>query len=134
MREGPKATSISNYIAKFPPPTRRVLTRVRTVIRKALPGAEEAISYGIPAFKIRGRIVVYFAGWKEHYSIYPFNKRLEAALKDEVAAYEKSGRGTIRFPLDAPVPVKLLTAIARFRAREVVEAQAARKKAAVKKA
>jgi uncharacterized protein YdhG (YjbR/CyaY superfamily) len=134
MREGPKATSISNYIAKFPPPTRRVLTRVRTVIRKALPGAEEAISYGIPAFKIRGRIVVYFAGWKEHYSIYPFNKRLEAALKDEVAAYEKSGRGTIRFPLDAPVPVKLLTAIARFRAREVVEAQAARKQGAVKKA
>ncbi len=134
MREGPKATSISNYIAKFPRPAQRVLTRVRTVIHKALPGAEEAISYGIPAFKLRGRIVIYFAGWREHYSIYPFNKRLEAALKDQVAAYELSGRGTIRFPLDEPVPVKLLTAIAKLRAREVVEAQGARKVTAKKKA
>jgi uncharacterized protein YdhG (YjbR/CyaY superfamily) len=124
MREGPRATTIGEYIAKFPRPAQRVLSRVRGVMRKALPGAEEVISYGIPAFKLHGRIVVYFAGWKDHYSIYPFNKRLEAAFADELDRYEISGRGTIRFPIDKPVPVRLVTGIAKFRAREVAEARA----------
>jgi uncharacterized protein YdhG (YjbR/CyaY superfamily) len=124
MREGPRATTIGEYIAKFPRPAQRVLSRVRSVMRKALPGAEEVISYGIPAFKLHGRIVVYFAGWQDHYSIYPFNKRLEAAFADELDRYEISGRGTIRFPIDKPVPVRLVTGIAKFRAREVVEARA----------
>jgi uncharacterized protein YdhG (YjbR/CyaY superfamily) len=113
-----KPKDVDDYIAGFPPPTQRALQRVRSVIRKALPGSEEAVSYGIGAFRLRGRIVIYFAGFKEHYSIYPSTKRLEAAFKTELAPYETSGRGTIRFPLSEPVPAKLIASIAKFKAQE----------------
>jgi uncharacterized protein YdhG (YjbR/CyaY superfamily) len=112
---------MNDYIAGFPRPVQGVLKRVRSTIRKALPGAEEAISYQIPAFKMHGRYVLYFAGWKQHYSLYPANDRLFSAFKEDLAPYEVSGKGTIRFPLSEPVPVKLIESIARFRAKEVVE-------------
>ena len=118
----PGPTSISEYIAGFPPAVRRVLERVRTVIRKAVPKAEEAISYKIPTFKVDGQYVIYFAGWKEHYSIYPANRRLVAAFKKELEPYEVNNKGTIRFPLDKPVPVHLISAIAKFRAKEAAGA------------
>ena len=121
-----KPKDVDDYIAGFPPPTQRALERVRSVIRKALPGSEEAVSYGIGAFRLRGRIVIYFAGFKEHYSIYPSTKRLEAALKNELAPYETSGKGTIRFPLSGPVPAKLIASIAKFRAKESAELQKAK--------
>jgi uncharacterized protein YdhG (YjbR/CyaY superfamily) len=113
-----KPTNIDDYIAGFPRATRVALSRVRSTIRRAMPGAEEAISYGIPAFKLRGRCVLYFAGWKQHYSLYPSTDRLVAAFKDELAPYEVSGKGTIRFPLSEPVPVDLIAGIAKFRAKE----------------
>jgi uncharacterized protein YdhG (YjbR/CyaY superfamily) len=113
-----RPATIDQYIAGFPPPVRAVLKRVRSTIRKALPGAQEAISYNIPAFRLGGRTIVYFAGWKEHYSIYPANARLAAAFKDELARYDMSGKGTIRFPLSEPVPVKLIGDIAKFRAKD----------------
>ena len=69
--------------------------------------------------------MIYFAGWKEHYSIYPANVRLVAAFKKQLAPYQVNDKGTIRFPLSEPVPVKLIGALARFRAKEVA---AARKK------
>jgi uncharacterized protein YdhG (YjbR/CyaY superfamily) len=92
---------------------------VRSTIRKALPRAEEVISYQIPAYKLGG-VVLYFAGWKQHYSLYPATERLVAAFKDELAPYELS-KGTIRFPLSRPVPVGLIGRIAKFRAKEVAE-------------
>jgi uncharacterized protein YdhG (YjbR/CyaY superfamily) len=113
--------SIDQYIASQPKAVQSVLKRVRSTIRKAVPGAEEAISYQIPAFKLHGGAVLYFAGWKEHYSLYPANDRLVAAFKDELAPYEVNNKGTIRFPLSEPVPVKLIAGLARFRAREVTE-------------
>ena len=67
------------------------------------------------------RVVIYFAGWKHHYSIYPATKRLVAAFKDELTPYEVNNKGTIRFPLTASVPIRLLGAIARFRAKEVAQ-------------
>lgn len=112
-------TSVAEYIASQPTEVRRVLRRVRSAIRKAVPKAEETISYRIPAYKLDGRTVIYFAGWKRHYSVYPATKRLVAAFKDELAPYEVNDKGTIRFPLTGPVPVTLIEAIARFRAREV---------------
>ena len=115
-------TNIDDYISSFPRPTRVVLERVRSTIRQAMPGAEEAISYRIPAFKLRGRCVLYFAGWKQHYSLYPSNDRLVAAFKDDLAPYEVNGKGTIRFPLSEPVPVRLIAGIAKFRAKEVTGA------------
>ena len=109
--------SVDDYIASKPDATQRVLQRVRGVIRKAMPGAEEAISYQIPAYKVNGRAAIYFAGWQEHYSLYPTTAPLVAAFKEDLAGYEIS-KGTIRFPLSEPVPVKLITAIAKFRAKE----------------
>ncbi len=118
--------NIDEYIAGFPRDVQQVLKRVRGTIRKAVPEAEEAISYKIPTFKLHGRHVLYFAGWKQHYSLYPSNARLVANFKDELAPYEVNSKGTIRFPLSEPVPVKLIEGIAKFRAKEVAEREKAR--------
>ena len=112
--------SVDEYIATHPEGVQAILQRVRSTIRKAVPGAEEVISYQIPAFKLNGRAVLYFAGWTQHYSLYPSTDRLVAAFKDELRPYEVE-KGTIRFPLSDPVPVKLIQQIAKFRAQEVVE-------------
>ena len=110
--------SIDDYIRVQPIAAQRALERVRRIVRKALPGAQEVISYQIPAFRLNGRIVLYFAGWKEHYSLYPASKALEARFQNELAPYETSGRGTVRFPLDEPIPAALIAAIAEFRVAE----------------
>ena len=114
-------TSVTEYIATQPPKTRAALRKVRAAMRKALPKSEEVISYQIPAYRLNGRIVIFFAGWKEHYSIYPAQRRLVAAFKEELDPYEVNNKGTIRFPLSEPVPVALIEAIAKFRAKEVSE-------------
>jgi uncharacterized protein YdhG (YjbR/CyaY superfamily) len=118
--------SVDEYIATRPEGVQAILRRVRGVIRKVLPGAQETISYQIPTYKMDGEYVVYFAGWKQHYSLYPANARLVAALKDELAPYEVS-KGTIRFPLAQPIPVKLIERVAKFLAKEAAaRAQAKR--------
>ena len=109
--------SVDEYIATHPEDVRATLQRVRSTIRKAVPGAEEVISYQIPAYKLHGRCVIYFAGWKEHYSLYPASDRLVAAFKDGLAPYRVS-KGTIRFPLTRPVPVTLIEGVAKFLAAE----------------
>ena len=128
-----RIASVDEYIASQPETAQRVLKRVRSIIRKAVPDAQETISYGIPTYKLDGRYVLYFAGWKQHYSVYPSTDRLVAAFKNDLAPYEVSGKGTIRFPLSEPIPVKLIEGIAKFRAREVVEHQKAARAAAKKR-
>ena len=113
-----RAASVDEYIASQPEPSHLPLRRVRAAIRKALPDADEVISYGIPAYRQGGRIVVYFAGWKTHYAIYPLTARVTAALGAALDPYDQSGKGTIRFPLDAPVPGPLIGRIAKLRAAE----------------
>ena len=110
--------SVDDYMASQPEPAREILTRVRTAIRKAVPRAEEMISYKIPAYKLHNLPVLYFAGWKKHFSLYPATARVLAEFQDELAPYQIS-KGTIRFPLSQAVPVKLIERIARFRAKEV---------------
>jgi uncharacterized protein YdhG (YjbR/CyaY superfamily) len=112
--------SVDEYIATFPEDAQAVLQRVRRTIRKAVPSADEVISYQIPAYKLRGARVIYFAGWKEHFSVYPATDLLVKAFKEEIAPYKVS-KGTIRFPLSKPVPVKLIERIAKFRAKEAGE-------------
>jgi uncharacterized protein YdhG (YjbR/CyaY superfamily) len=112
--------SVDQYIATHPENVQTILRRVRNTIRKAVPGAEETISYQIPAYKLQGRPMIYFAGWKQHYSIYPATDRVVATFGEDLAFYKVS-RGTIRFPLSEPVPVKLIAGIARLRAKEAVE-------------
>ena len=112
--------SVDEYIALQPETVKGVLQRVRSSIRKALPGAEEVIAYQIPAYKLHGTSVIYFAGWKQHYSLYPATADVVSAFKDELAPYEIS-KGTIRFPLSEAVPMKLIQRIAKLRAKEVAE-------------
>ena len=116
----PNFPTVDDYIDAPPWASREVLERVRGVIRKALPDADETISYQIPAYKLNGNVALYFAGWKEHYSLYPATGRLIAAFKGTL----KSGeivKSTIRFPLTSRVPTALITRIARFRAMEAAE-------------
>ncbi len=120
--------SVDDYIASKPEAIRPTLERVRAAIRKALPRAAEVISYQIPAYKLPGGTAIFFAGWKEHFSLYPASAPLVAALKTELAGY-KISKGTIRFPLTEKVPVGLIGRIAKFRAGEIAslaKAKAAR--------
>jgi uncharacterized protein YdhG (YjbR/CyaY superfamily) len=126
--------SVDDYIAAQPAPARSVLERVRATIRKALPAATEGISYQIPVYKLDGRMVLYFAGFQHHYSIYPATARVVGALENELAGRLHS-KATIRFPLADVVPTRLVTRIARLRASEVTEltvARAARRSASQK--
>jgi uncharacterized protein YdhG (YjbR/CyaY superfamily) len=120
--------SVDEYLAAQPEGMQAILQRVRNTIRKAMPGAEEVISYQIPAYKLDGRPVLYFAGWKQHYSLYPASDHLVEALKDGLAPY-KVKKGTIRFPLAQPVPVNLIERIAKFRAKEAAERRKANRAA-----
>jgi uncharacterized protein YdhG (YjbR/CyaY superfamily) len=112
--------SVDEYLATQSETVQVILAKVRSTIRKALPGAEEVISYQIPTYKLSKRAVIYFAAWKHHYSLYPATARVITALKDELAPYEVE-KGTIRFPLSGRVPVKLIGRIAKLRAQEVEE-------------
>jgi uncharacterized protein YdhG (YjbR/CyaY superfamily) len=112
--------SVNEYIASKPSDVRPVLKRLRSIIRKAVPAAEEGISYQIPAYKLDGVPVLYFAGWKQHYSLYPASDALAAAFKDELSRYELS-KGTIRFPLSEPIPVDLIERIAKFRVEQLTQ-------------
>ena len=121
-----KAISVDDYIDSQPDEARPVLERVRRAIRTAVPEAEESISYGMPAYKLQGRAVLYFAGWKRHYSLYPAGERLVEAFREELAPYEVH-KGTIRFPLFEPIPVKLIGRLAKFRAKETAAKPGARR-------
>jgi uncharacterized protein YdhG (YjbR/CyaY superfamily) len=114
----PTAESVPAYIARHPAAAAATLRLVRRTVRKALPDADEVISYGIPAYRLHGTTAIYFAGWTHHYSLYPASAALVAALKHALAQYEVS-KSTIRFPLAEPVPVKLIARIAKLRAKEV---------------
>lgn len=108
--------TIDDYIAGFPPGTRDVLEKIRATIREAAPDAEEAISYRIPTFRLNGRYMIYFAGFKEHVSVYPAPMGA-AEFADDMAVYG-SGKGTVKFPLDKPIPLDLIRRIVEFRIEE----------------
>jgi uncharacterized protein YdhG (YjbR/CyaY superfamily) len=124
--------TVDDYIASQPEAAQPALTQVRNAIRKALPAAEEVISYNIPTYKLDGAMVIYFAGWKQHYSLYPAGARLLAAFKDDLAAYEIN-KSTIRFALSAPVPVQLIQRIVKFRVTETADREKARAKRQTKR-
>lgn len=108
-----KPKTIDAYIADVPKETRAVLETMRKTIREEIPDAEEVISYAIPAFRMNGRLLVYFAAWKKHVSMYPFTPDVEQAIP-EASAYKTSGKGTIQFPLDKPLPVPLIRKIVKY--------------------
>jgi uncharacterized protein YdhG (YjbR/CyaY superfamily) len=121
-----KSRTVDEYIARFPPDVQVILQRLRRTIRRAVPRAQETISYQIPAFKLRG-IVVYFAAFQHHIGLYP-PIRGDTALVRAAAPYANE-KGNLRFPLDRPIPYPLIAKIARFRARQnLAKSSAARKK------
>ena len=106
-------------MALQPEPVREKLEQVRAAIRKAVPEAVEVIGYGMPGFKLHGKPMLYFAGFKEHYSVFAASGSFFATLADELQGYE-TRKGTVRFPRDKPVPVKLIGRMARLRAEGIV--------------
>ena len=109
-------TTTDDYIATFPDEVRPILTEVAEALRRALPGAEERIRYGMPAFLLGDRYALHFAGWKHHVSVYPIPDG-DAALDSELAPY-KAARGTLQFPLDKPMPLELIGRVATRRLQQ----------------
>ncbi|MEP7323864.1 MAG: DUF1801 domain-containing protein, partial [Saprospiraceae bacterium] len=108
-----KPTTIDEYIAAFPVETQFVLEQIRKTIKKAAPLAEEKISYGIAAFNFQNSNFIYFAGYKNHIGLYPAPLGIES-FKKEIANYLHS-KSTLQFPLDKPMPLRLITKIVKFR-------------------
>ena len=108
--------SINEYIASFPENVQKILEEIRETIKTAAPDTEEKISYGIPTFTLNGKYLIYFAGWKNHISIYPIPTGSEAFNK-QVSKYVE-GKGTLKFPIDKPLPLKLITKIVKLNVAE----------------
>jgi uncharacterized protein YdhG (YjbR/CyaY superfamily) len=105
-------TSIDEYIASFPAETQKILEEIRATIKATAPDAKEKISYQIPTFELNGRNLVHFAGWKKHVSLYPIPAGDEAFEK-KISQYV-AGKGTLKFPLDEPVPLELIGEVVKF--------------------
>ncbi|HMU91491.1 MAG TPA: DUF1801 domain-containing protein [Anaerolineales bacterium] len=110
-----KFASIDEYIATFPKETQKLLNDLRTAIKTSAPNAEEKFSYGIPTFFLNGNLV-HFAAFKTHIGFYPAPSGIEA-FKKELSMY-KQAKGSVQFPLDAPLPLKLVGKIVKFRVAE----------------
>jgi uncharacterized protein YdhG (YjbR/CyaY superfamily) len=104
-----KFDTVDGYIESFPPEVQVILEEIRRRIHVAAPGTEEKISYQIPTVTLDDKYLVYFAGWKRHVSLYPIST-LDEPLEDEVAVY-RSGKDTLQFPLNEPVPYDLIERI-----------------------
>jgi uncharacterized protein YdhG (YjbR/CyaY superfamily) len=127
--ENTKPQTIDAYIANFPPDIQALLQKIRTTIRKAAPGAQEKIGYGIASFDFHGPLV-YFAAFKKHIGFYPPVQ--DAKLRKEVARYAGE-KGNLQFPLDEPMPYALIARLVKARIKENL-AKAAAKKTTKKKA
>ena len=110
--------NIDDYIATFPKDTQTVLKKLRATIRKAAPKAEETINYQIPTFTLHGNLV-HFAAFKNHIGFYPTPSGIEK-FKEELSVYE-GAKGSVKFPLDKPMPYALVTKIVKFRVKENLE-------------
>jgi uncharacterized protein YdhG (YjbR/CyaY superfamily) len=112
--------TVDEYIAEFPKEeVQNVLEKIRSTIRESAPKAKEAISYGIPAFSLNSKGLVYFGAWKNHIGFYPTPSGIEA-FKKELAPF-KQQKGSVQFPLNKPIPYDLVKKIVRYRVTEISE-------------
>lgn len=111
-----KAKDVDEYIASFPAASQRLLKQVRKAIKAAAPKSEELIAYGMPGYKLHGKPLVYFGGYEHHIGFYATptgHKKFEKQL-----SIYKQGKGSVQFPIDEPMPLKLITDITKFRVAE----------------
>ena len=127
---GKAPATIEEYIAGFPADIQKILQDVRTTIGRAAPDAHEAMKYGIPTFVLGGNLV-HFGGFKTHVGFYPTPSGIEA-FKKQLAVYE-GAKGSVQFPVDRPMPLRLISRIVKFRVQETQQ-KATKKNAAKKKA
>lgn len=114
-----KPKSTDEYISSFPKATQILLQEVRETIKNAAPNANESISYGMPAYKLNGKALVYFAGYKNHIGFYA-TPTGHAEFTEELAKY-KQGKGSVQFSINEPMPLDLITKIVKFRVSEVLK-------------
>ena len=114
-----KPKSTDEYISSFPKEIQILLQEVRETIKNAAPNANEIISYGMPAYKLNGKVLVYFAGYKNHIGFYA-TPTGHAEFNEELAKY-KQGKGSVQFPINEPMPLDLITKIVKFRISEVLK-------------
>ena len=111
-----KPANVNAYIASFPENVQKILEQIRSAINKAAPDAEETISYSMPAFKYKGNVIIYFAGYKNHIGLYA-TPAGHAAFSKELSIY-KQGKGSVQFPLDKQVPLNLISRIVKFKVKQ----------------
>lgn len=111
-----KPASVDSYIATFPENVQKILERIRITVMRAAPEAEETISYGMPAYRYKGRVIIYFAGYKNHIGVYA-TPLAHAAFQKELSGY-KQGRGSVQFPLNQPMPLDLIKRMVQFRVKQ----------------
>jgi uncharacterized protein YdhG (YjbR/CyaY superfamily) len=117
--------NIDEYIAGFPPDVQEILEKIRMAIRKAAPDAEETIKYQIPTFTLKGNLV-HFGAFKKHIGFYPTSTGTEK-FRNELSVYE-GAKGSVKFPLDKPIPFDLIGEIVKFRVRENLDRAEAKQK------
>jgi uncharacterized protein YdhG (YjbR/CyaY superfamily) len=113
-----KHADVPSYLASLPPDARRALQTMRRIVRTAAAGGVETISYGIPAYWLDGRVLVYFAAWRAHTSLYPITASIQRAFAADLKRY-KTSKGTVQFPLDRPIPTGLVRRLVRARVAEL---------------
>lgn len=118
-------TTIDEYIAGFPAEVQTLLQQMRATIKMAAPNAEEAISYGMPTFKQNGNLV-HFAAHKQHIGFYPLPSSI-ISFRNELAVYPQA-KGSVQFPFNMPIPLKVVTEIVKFRIQENTEKVESKKK------
>jgi len=117
----PKVATVEEYMKLFPKETAAVLQQIRDVIRLTAPDAEERISYAIPAYRTPDRRWVYFSGYEKHVSLYPAPREVSADFEKQLAPY-RAGKGTLRFPLDKPLPLGLIRKVAQGHVKRLQKA------------
>ena len=118
-----KPSTIDEYISGFPEETQQMLEEVRETIKEGVPAAGEKISYGIPCITLNGKYILYFAGYKKHIGLYPVPRK---GFEKDFAPYKTSGKGTIQFPLDKPLPLTLIKKLTKFRVQQTLAKEKAK--------